>query len=139
MSTNIVEDGRDLARDFGQQVTFNYEQASMYQNLVEEEFEELQEAISGFHVNYLGENDASPDALAEVIDGIVDLMVVSLGLGLSLGVDMQAAWDEVLASNRSKIGADGVVHYREDGKVLKPPHYRRPDLIQIAKNALGAE
>jgi predicted HAD superfamily Cof-like phosphohydrolase len=37
-------------------------------------------------------------------------------------------FESVMISNLSKIRADGSVHLRRDGKVLKPDTYQPPDL-----------
>ena len=41
------------------------------------------------------------------------------------------AFDRVHQSNMSKLGADGKPIYREDGKVLKGPNYKKPDLSDL--------
>ena len=41
------------------------------------------------------------------------------------------AFDRVHQSNMSKLGADGKPIYREDGKVLKGPNYKAPDLSDL--------
>jgi len=38
------------------------------------------------------------------------------------------AFKRVHESNMSKLGEDGKPIYREDGKVLKGPNYKEPDL-----------
>jgi len=43
------------------------------------------------------------------------------------------AFDRVHKSNMSKLGADGKPIYREDGKVLKGPDYKAPDLSDLVK------
>ena len=43
------------------------------------------------------------------------------------------AFDRVHQSNMSKLGADGKPIYREDGKVLKGPNYKAPDLSDLVK------
>jgi len=37
-------------------------------------------------------------------------------------------FDEIQASNMSKLGEDGQPILREDGKILKGPHYFKPDI-----------
>ncbi len=90
-------------------------------NLIAEELEELQEAL------------AAGD-LVEVLDALTDLQYVLDGAYLSFGLQhlKHEAFDEVHSSNMSKLGADGKPIRREsDGKVLKGPDYRRPDLAQF--------
>jgi predicted HAD superfamily Cof-like phosphohydrolase len=48
------------------------------------------------------------------------------------GVFMEA-FDRVHNSNMSKLGADGKPIYREDGKVLKGPNYKAPDLSDLVE------
>ena len=44
---------------------------------------------------------------------------------------IEAVFSEIQDSNMSKLGADGKPIYREDGKVMKGPNYKRPDLKQF--------
>jgi predicted HAD superfamily Cof-like phosphohydrolase len=58
---------------------------------------------------------------------LADQVVVAYGTALSLGIDLDAAVRVVHASNMSKL-VDGVLMMRSDGKVLKGPNYRKPDM-----------
>lgn len=49
-----------------------------------------------------------------------------------MGVDFMEAFNEVHTSNMSKLGPDGKPIYREDGKVLKGPNYRKADMSRFA-------
>jgi predicted HAD superfamily Cof-like phosphohydrolase len=42
-------------------------------------------------------------------------------------------FDEIQASNMSKLGPDGRPILREDGKILKGPGFFRPDLSKFIK------
>lgn len=79
-------------------------------------------------------NDAltryAPDLVA-VADAVADLDVVVNGCGIRHGFDMQALSREVFASNMSKLGSDGKPIYREDGKILKGPDFREPDIAGV--------
>lgn len=44
---------------------------------------------------------------------------------------MDSAFEEVHASNMTKLGDDGKPIYREDGKVIKGPNYRKPDMSKF--------
>jgi predicted HAD superfamily Cof-like phosphohydrolase len=50
-----------------------------------------------------------------------------------MGADGEGAWKEVMRSNFAKIGEDGKVRKREDGKVLKPTGWTPPDLKPFVK------
>lgn len=157
ITLNPLVDQPALVSLFGQTVDrFNMSQAELYMGLLEEEFEETCEAWENlfgqaleddsvdFVVLPSGDHRTSfdkdwtpePEALAEVIDGAVDVIVIAIGLLCSLGVNPQKAWDEVYRSNRSKVQPDGTVLYRADGKVQKPDTYSPPDLLPIAEEAL---
>lgn len=66
-------------------------------------------------------------------DGLGDLIYVVNGFALALGVNLDDVFDEIHASNMTKLGEDGKPIYREDGKVLKGPNYRPPNLSQVLK------
>lgn len=87
-------------------------------NLLQEEVDELKEALEN--------ND-----IVEVLDALTDIQYVLDGAYLSFGLQdvKETAFDEVHASNMSKLGADGKPIRREsDGKVLKGPNYFKPDM-----------
>ena len=46
-------------------------------------------------------------------------------------VDLFEAFRRVHMSNMSKLGDDGKPLRREDGKILKGPHYRKPELADL--------
>jgi predicted HAD superfamily Cof-like phosphohydrolase len=81
------------------------------------------------------------DDKIEIADGIIDTLYVLAGLANSLygPVKAKRLWDEVQASNMSKVQAvedkDGRVDYvvlrRDDGKILKPESYFKPDLAGV--------
>jgi predicted HAD superfamily Cof-like phosphohydrolase len=95
--------------------TFNADQFNMYIGLIEEEAGELAEAI------------AAHDQV-ETLDALIDILIVTIGAIHSAGYDAEGAWKEVMRSNFSKVGEDGKVRKREDGKVLKPIGFSPPDL-----------
>lgn len=90
-------------------------------NLLAEELEELKEAL------------AQGDAV-ETLDALIDLQYVLDGAFLSFGLHhvKMDAFAEVHRSNMSKLGEDGKPIRREsDGKVMKGPHYFKPDIAQF--------
>jgi predicted HAD superfamily Cof-like phosphohydrolase len=93
----------------------NTDQFNMYLKLIEEEAEELNQAI------------IAKDRV-EMLDALIDMLVVTIGAIHSAGFDAEGAWKEVMRSNFAKIGEDGKVRKREDGKVLKPLGWTAPDL-----------
>jgi predicted HAD superfamily Cof-like phosphohydrolase len=71
--------------------------------------------------------------LAEVGDAITDCFYILIGTAIEFGVahKLTAMFDEVHKSNMSKLGEDGKPIYREDGKVMKGPNYKKPNLKDI--------
>lgn len=99
---------------------------TMSMNLVHEEWrEETEPAVKAYMANPSIEN------FAEVADGIVDTIYVLCQLGRVLGVPLDAVWDEVQAANMRKVGADGKVLRRADGKILKPEGWKPPAVWDI--------
>jgi len=59
---------------------------------------------------------------------MADLQYVLSGMAVALGLNLGEAFRRVHESNMSKLGDDGKPIYRDDGKVLKGPNYRKPEL-----------
>ena len=125
----IVTDGPNADR----------ERVHMRMALIAEEFSELVGAVYGKQARAIMEeafgqaveaDDHTRDTV-EVADAIGDLVYVLYGMALETGIPMRDILAEIQASNLSKLGADGTPIYREDGKVLKGPHYFKPDIRKI--------
>lgn len=69
-----------------------------------------------------------PDFI-EIVDGCADLSVVSIGTLSALGVYDYAILREVDQSNLNKFDPGG--HRRDDGKWIKPPNWKPPQLAKI--------
>jgi len=94
----------------------NRDQFNMYLKLIEEEAEELNQAIINHNK-------------VEMLDALIDMLVVTIGAIHSMGADAEGAWKEVMRTNFAKIDKDtGKVRKREDGKVLKPVGWEPPNL-----------
>lgn len=66
---------------------------------------------------------------------LADLAIVTYGAALTFGIDLDAAVRLVHDSNMSKLGDDGRPVMRADGKVLKGPRYRPPDMTTVVPPA----
>jgi predicted HAD superfamily Cof-like phosphohydrolase len=96
--------------------SFNADQFNMYLTLIEEEADELGEAIKNHDQ-------------VETLDALIDILVVTIGAIHSAGFDGESAWKEVMSTNFAKIDREtGKVRKREDGKVLKPTGWHPPVL-----------
>ena len=95
---------------------FDDNQYLMYLSLIDEETEELHQAVLA--------NDP-----VEQLDALIDILVVTIGAIHSAGFDSEGAWREVMNTNFAKIDKEtGKVRKREDGKVLKPLRWTPPNL-----------
>ena len=73
--------------------------------------------------------------MVEIADALGDMLYILCGTILKHGLQDMIVdlFNEIQASNMSKLGADGKPIYRADGKVLKGPDYFRPDLERILR------
>jgi predicted HAD superfamily Cof-like phosphohydrolase len=122
MNTNF-EKVAEFMTAFGQDVETEPTWTSVSRlryDLIDEELKELGQAIEERNI-------------VEVADALTDLLYVVYGAGHSFGLDLDKCFEEVHNSNMTKLGPEGKPIYREDGKVMKGPGYRAPDL----KTTLG--
>lgn len=108
-----------FAKVYGQTMGHSWEKGSdkdmLRWSLIKEEYEEVMDA-----------NDP-----AHLLKELADLVYVTYGFAATFGWNLDEAVRRVHASNMSKLGDDGQPIYREDGKVLKGPHYEAPDLNDL--------
>jgi len=69
----------------------------------------------------------------DALDAITDILYVLLGTAhaYGLGDKLEAAFNEVHRSNMTKVMPDGKVLKREDGKIIKPDAYEKPNLQKV--------
>ena len=96
---------------------------SVYRCL-QEEYDEANEAI----VEYL--NSPTDETRQNVAKELADLQYVLSQMALYLNIDLEEAFSRVHESNMTKV-VDGKILYRDDGKILKPATYRKPDMSGI--------
>ena len=90
--------------------------------LIQEEADEFAQAVA----------DGDP---AEMVDALCDLLYVTYGAAVDLGVDLQPFFAEVHRSNMAKVGG----RRREDGKWLKPAGWTPPDIAGLLARLYGLE
>lgn len=96
----------------------------------------LDDAAKNRRVNLIiEETDEFIDALdkediIETIDALVDLLYVTYGAAVELGVDLEPFWNEVQRSNMTKIGG----YKNEYGKWIKPDNYSPADIKGVFKD-----
>jgi predicted HAD superfamily Cof-like phosphohydrolase len=98
------------------------EEAELRYRLLEEENDEYLDACTD-------------NSLVEIADALGDQLYILCGTILKHGMQhiIEEVFDEIQASNMSKLGEDGKPILRPDGKILKGPGYFRPDLSKFIK------
>ena len=100
-------------------------QTTAYQSrLISEEFNEFIEAESLIYRD-------NPKFREDTLKELADLVYVCYQYAENMGWSLDEALDRVHKSNMSKLGEDGKPIYREDGKVLKGPNYKSPNLTDL--------
>ena len=92
--------------------------------LVIEEFKEFLEAEDLLYRD-------NPTVTAEALKELADLVYVCYQYAENMNWFLDEALNRVHESNMSKLDEDGKPIYREDGKVLKGPNYKPPDLSDL--------
>lgn len=109
--------------------------------LITEEFQETMEELREYEYrirnpdefNEWGEDEFNPAHLAKEL---ADLLYVVYGTAEELNIPLEEVFNEVHASNMSKVWSDGTVHYNEYGKVLKPDTYSPPELGHLFNESI---
>lgn len=79
--------------------------------------------VSNGKLSDLGSAD---DRLAEVVDGCMDLIYVTVGTMVACGVPGDPFWNEIHSSNLAKMGGPII-----DGKLMKPRGWRPPRVREM--------
>ena len=87
-------------------------------DLIQEELEELEDACE-------------KGTLIDVADALTDILYVVYGAGHSFGIDLDKCFDEVHQSNMSKLDTNGKPLYNKEGKVIKGPRFKIPNLEKV--------
>ena len=122
--TFISEQAKEFRTKYNLKNSTDRSTRSYQKNLIVEEFKEFLEA-EGFLFMH-GKNHQE-HALKE----LADLVYVAYQYAANMGWSLDEALDRVHKSNMSKLDDDGNPIYREDGKVLKGPNYKPPNLSDL--------
>ena len=108
-------------------------------SLIAEEFGELLEAAVGAEAvesirirlrDIVGNSPLNVD-LVELADAMADLDYVVEGTRLECGIDGRPLADEVHQTNMAKFGPGSWI--RSDGKIMKPPNWKPPEIRKLLK------
>ena len=122
--TFISEQAKEFRTKYGVKNSADRQTRAKQHNLIVEEFKEFLQAEGMLFMH--GRNHQE-HALKE----IADLVYVCYQYAENMGWFLDEALNRVHLSNMSKLGEDGKPILREDGKVLKGPNYKPPDLSDL--------
>ncbi len=123
-TTFLSSDAKEFRTKYGIINSSGRTQRNTQKNLIVEEFREFLDAD-----NQMFRAGSPPKA--ECLKELADLVYVCYQYAENMGWDLDEALDRVHKSNMSKLDEYGRPIYREDGKVLKGPHYAPPDLDDL--------
>ena len=100
------------------------------QRLINEEVSELNIEINALIDELKSTGTCNKETKLKMFKELADLQYVLSGMVVALGIPMEEVFDRVHNSNMSKL-VNGKPLKREDGKVLKGPNYKKPDLSDL--------
>lgn len=99
--------------------------------LIAEEFKELGLEFTKADEYIMAGKPIPEDIRVNILKETADLLYVIFGLCVTYNLPIEEAFMRVHRSNMSKLGADGKPILREDGKVIKGPNYKEPNLKDL--------
>ena len=110
---------------------FGQENGKWPRNIDVDDFELRHRLMSEENDEYLDACDE--DSLVGIADALGDQLYILCGTILKHGMQdiILDVFNEIQASNMSKLDSDGKPILREDGKILKGPGYFKPDLSKF--------
>lgn len=98
---------------------------NLYKKLIQEEYDELLEAIA--KLEFTDDGDES-----HILNEAMDLIWVIIGYCHVKGYDISGAWNELTRANLAKLQIDPITGHllrRPDGKIKKPENWTAPNFV----------
>ena len=135
--TFLSDQAKEFRQKYGLKSSADRSSRAVQHKLIVEEFKEFLEAASLLYRDnptvtaegqlFMHGRNHQEHALKE----LADLVYVCYQYAENMGWFLDEALHRVHESNMSKLDEDGKPIYREDGKVLKGPNYKPPDLSKL--------
>ena len=122
--TFLSEQAKEFRSTYGIENSPSLPSRYKQKNLIVEEFKEFLESEGMLFRN-------NPVFPAEALKELADLVYVCYQYAENMNWFLDEALDRVHKSNMSKLDEDGHPIYRDDGKVLKGPNYKPPNLTDL--------
>ena len=126
MITNPIEQVKEFADTFNIKYSDDMN-VNIDESTIDLRFRLMQEE----NLEYL--EAAKNKDIVEIADALGDILYILCGTILTHGLQHKIVevFDEIQRSNMSKLDANGKPVFREDGKILKGPHYFQPKIKEI--------
>ena len=122
--TFLSEQAKEFRKTYNIKNSADRQSRAKQHSLIVEEFKEFLQAEGMLFMH--GRNHQS-----EALKELADLVYVCYQYAENMGWFLDEALNRVHESNMSKLDEEGNPIYREDGKVLKGPNYKPPDLSDL--------
>ena len=122
--TFISEQAKEFRSKYGIQNRADRQNRAKQHSLIVEEFKEFLQAEGMLFMH--GRNHQE-----HALNELADLVYVCYQYAENMGWFLDEALNRVHESNMSKLDDDGKPIYRDDGKVLKGPNYKPPNLEDL--------
>ena len=122
--TFLSEQAKEFRSTYGIDNSPSLPSRNKQKNLIVEEFKEFLVSEGMLFRN-------NPVFPAEALKELADLVYVCYQYAENMNWYLDEALDRVHKSNMSKLDEDGHPIYRDDGKVLKGPNYKPPNLTDL--------
>lgn len=135
LNMSLGEQARQFRETFRQPILDNFSHYgvidqrlwNMQIDLINEEAAEFIEASQELYADPENQNRRT-----ELVKELSDLVFVCYQFAAAFNIDLDDAMNRVFESNLSKLDENGKPIFRADGKVLKGPNYKKPDLTHCA-------
>lgn len=124
----VLECHKAMEMSIDEQYSINL--LKLRQKLINEETQELNVEINSLINEIETQGSVTKETKLKMFKELADLQYVLSGMVVSLGIPMEEVFQRVHNSNMSKL-VDGKPLKREDGKFLKGPNYKKPDLSDL--------
>ena len=122
--TFLSEQAKEFRSKYNLKNSTDRQTRAVQHSIIVEEFKEFLEAEGMLYMQ-------SPDHQEHALKELADLVYVCYQYAENMHWFLDEALNRVHESNMSKLDEDGKPIYREDGKVLKGPNYKPPDLSDL--------
>lgn len=109
---------------------YSAELLKLRQRLINEEVAELNAEMDSLIAGLENSGTVDTETKLRMFKELADVQYVVSGMAVALGIPLEEVFRRVHESNMSKL-VDGKPLKRADGKFLKGPNYKKPDLSDL--------